>query len=63
MKQDDIDNVDEIFCLVGEFLNRLRPADYGFKEKKDHFELVVLDKAKGRIAKELDEHYFVRERR
>lgn len=59
-------NKDEIFCIIGSFLNRLKAEDwnvlsqdkYRLNLKTD--KLVITDRVKRRIAKELNEIYTVK---
>ena len=60
-------NEDNIFCLLGSFINRLKPSDWALisddkirlNNKND--KILILDKAKGRIIKELIKMYKVKE--
>ena len=61
-------NQDEIFCLIGSFLNRLKPSDWSILSITNHLQnnkrvdkLIITDKVKGRIAKKLSKIYKVKE--
>jgi len=60
-------NENEIFCLIGSFLNRLKPKDFFIDTKKEirlnnkEDKLFIIDKTRGRIAKELSKIYEVNE--
>lgn len=59
-------NEEEIFCLIGSFLGKLKSADWcvltkeGYVLNKKQDALIITDKTKGRIAKELSVLYSVK---
>ena len=68
-EQNKSNNEDEIFCLIGSFLNRLKVIDWalctkeGIRLNHKTDKLLIIDKTRGRIAKELSKIYNVQERR
>ena len=50
-------NKDEIFCLIGSFLNRLNKDDIFFK---DDGHIFILDRIKGSIVNDLSKIYTVK---
>ena len=67
MESEQERNEGEIFCLIGSFLNRIK-NDFGVMTKKGilvfdkNAELVITDKTRGRIIKELHKIYKVIEK-
>jgi len=58
---------ENIFCIIERFINRLKPDEFsikttdGIRLNNSEDELIITDKAKGRIAKQLANHFDVKE--
>ena len=63
------ENIDNIFCLIGSFLNRLSETDWiiltkkGYRLNNENDKLIITDKVRGEIVKELSKIYEVREKK